>query len=298
MPAWWYCDGFPDCPAGADEHNCSSPWYNRTYFLNSTTCGVGGSTPVSANRIVGGTPALAGSWPWMVSLRDSNSGEHWCGATLLSEHWALTAAHCLEYFDFAVLGDVRLDIRSPYHVDVPVKEVYLHKGFNFTKGFYDLALIRFVRPVELNDHIDIACLPDPGLRFTRNESCFITGWGHTEENGSVSNILQEVEVPMLDPATCQRLAPDNIQVAGQLLCAGHPEGRMDTCQGDSGGPLMYQTDNGRWTVIGITSFGDGCGRPLAPGYYTEVAPFMDFILAVVSGEGHPMAKKKVICAFC
>lgn len=49
-------------------------------------------------RIVGGNQSLFGQWPWMVSLRQWRKGAflHKCGAALLNENWAITAAHCVE----------------------------------------------------------------------------------------------------------------------------------------------------------------------------------------------------------
>ena len=46
-------------------------------------------------RIIGGESTKPGAYPWMVSLQDS-SGEHFCGASLISKGWVLTAAHCVE----------------------------------------------------------------------------------------------------------------------------------------------------------------------------------------------------------
>lgn len=49
-------------------------------------------------RIVGGTKSEFGQWPWQISLRQyrTSSYLHKCGAALLNENWAITAAHCVE----------------------------------------------------------------------------------------------------------------------------------------------------------------------------------------------------------
>ena len=46
----------------------------------------------SFNRIVGGFEAVPSSWPWQVSFRDYE--EHFCGGTLISNRWIISAAHC------------------------------------------------------------------------------------------------------------------------------------------------------------------------------------------------------------
>ncbi|XP_063382863.1 serine protease snake-like [Cydia fagiglandana] len=60
------------------------------------------------------------------------------------------------------------------------------------------------------------------------------------------------------------------------VCAGKLGGGVDTCQGDSGGPLQVRVGS-LTSVIGVTSFGFGCARAGAPGVYTKVAAYSDWI---------------------
>lgn len=50
---------------------------------------------------------------------------------------------------------------------------------------------------------------------------------------------------------------------------------FSTLQGDSGGPLMV--NDGRWTQVGIVSWGIGCGKGQYPGVYTRVTHFLPWI---------------------
>lgn len=51
---------------------------------------------VKFERIVGGFTASRGFYPWQVGVRryQYSGYGHWCGGTILSEHWILSAAHC------------------------------------------------------------------------------------------------------------------------------------------------------------------------------------------------------------
>jgi len=96
----------------------------------------------------------------------------------------------------------------------------------------------------------------------------IVGFGTTEEGGDVADTLQEAQVPITTDAYCAG-AYDDFD-ASTMVCAGFPEGGVDTCQGDSGGPMFGRDAAGALKVVGATSFGEGCARPGKPGVYARV----------------------------
>jgi secreted trypsin-like serine protease len=97
----------------------------------------------------------------------------------------------------------------------------------------------------------------------------IVGWGVTEEGGSQPDHLQEAQVPITTDSYCAGAYSDFDPKT--MVCAGFPEGGVDTCQGDSGGPMFGRTSTGALRVVGTTSFGEGCARPGKPGVYGRVA---------------------------
>jgi secreted trypsin-like serine protease len=95
----------------------------------------------------------------------------------------------------------------------------------------------------------------------------IVGWGATSEGGDTPDTLQEAQVPITTDAYCAGAYSDFDPET--MVCAGFPQGGVDTCQGDSGGP-MYGQVAGALRVVGATSFGEGCARPNKPGVYARV----------------------------
>jgi secreted trypsin-like serine protease len=75
---------------------------------------------------------------------------------------------------------------------------------------------------------------------------------------------------------------EEYQITGNMFCAGYRRGRKDSCAGDSGGPLMCKTANGKWTVFGITSFGEGCGKKGKFGIYAKLSNYVRWIKKVIS----------------
>ncbi|XP_037543664.1 enteropeptidase [Nematolebias whitei] len=216
----------------------------------------------------------------MVSL--NWRGSHACGASLIDHDWLLTAAHCvygrnvhLESWS-AILGlHAQSDMNS---VDVQTRRVdhiIMNKQYNRKTKQADIALMHLQQPVNFTKWVQPVCLPAEGQSFTAGKKCFIAGWGREAEGGTLPDVLKEAQVPLVDQDTCQHLLPE-YTITTSMLCAGYPEGGVDSCQGDSGGPLMCLEDR-RWTVVGVTSFGEGCGRPQKPGGYARVSAFISWI---------------------
>ncbi|NWV33154.1 ACRO protein, partial [Grantiella picta] len=162
-----------------------------------------------------------------------------------------------------------------------IKKLFRHESYNRHDISNDIALLELDEPVECSPYIQLACVADPILRVSQMQNCWIAGWGATSEiDQETSDHLQEAKVQLIDVQLCN----SSHWYAGDIhpynLCAGYPQGTIDTCQGDSGGPLMCEDNNADyWWVVGVTSWGEGCARANLPGVYTSTQYFYDWILA-------------------
>nr|XP_027808174.1 transmembrane protease serine 9 [Marmota flaviventris] len=239
--------------------------------------GCGLSPARALARIVGGSAAGRGEWPWQVSLW-LRRREHRCGAVLVAERWLLSAAHC-----FDVYGDPKQWVAflgTPFLSGAEgqlerVARIYKHPFYNRYTLDYDVALLELAGPVRRSRLVRPICLPEPTPRPSEGTHCVITGWGSVREGGSMARQLQKAAVQLLSEQTCRRFYP--VQISSRMLCAGFPQGGVDSCSGDAGGPLACREPSGRWVLTGVTSWGYGCGRPHFPGVYTRVAAVRGWI---------------------
>ncbi|XP_029994680.1 acrosin [Sphaeramia orbicularis] len=265
--------------------------------------------PPAESRIVGGLEAPEGAWPWQVSIQIYFS--HHCSGTILNNLWVLTAGHCfsriLNHFSLrylhVVAGLSMLSTPGEYVQIHPVSEIKIHKDFDEESGDYDVALLLLVYPLKFTDHVQPICTPDSVTHeFLFNfTNCFITGWGSMFHKGPPVNTLQEAEVELIDTGTCNLDTWYSGLITENMICAGLKSGGVDTCQGDSGGPLQcYSEDEERFYVVGVTSFGDGCGLRFRPGVYARTTRFSDWIketqedVSVMSGHKTERTDMKLV----
>jgi secreted trypsin-like serine protease len=242
-------------------------------------------------RIVNGTQTEVNEYPWMASLMDKRTMRHFCGGSLITNRYVLSAAHCLRILTSVRTADTILVRLGEYdtriqtdtnHVVVAVEGVIEHPAYISTPlEQNDIALLRLADSVTFQNNIRPVCLPIQS-RITNKfvgQSANVTGWGETSsEDSQLSPVLLEAEVPVLSNHACEStLLSVNPTLLGAItdnvLCAG---GRgTESCNGDSGGPLMV-LDEERWYQIGVASWTLKCD-PLTPGIYTRSTAYIDWI---------------------
>uniref|UniRef100_A0A183IID0 Neurotrypsin n=1 Tax=Soboliphyme baturini TaxID=241478 RepID=A0A183IID0_9BILA len=232
-------------------------------------------------RVVGGFEAKHGAYPWTAAIQ-LKPDRHHCGASIITHYHLVCAAHCFENepdmnMYKVIVGDWDSQAQDGTEQTFDVEYVSFVSGYqNILKN--DISVVK-LKPkdghgIEFTKYVQPICLPDKSVEYTPGMKCLIDGWGTMGRE--YPRRLQAATIPILDDKTCR--APD---VYGKIMsdtaiCAGYMEGHVDSCQGDSGGPLACLI-NGRYTLMGVISWGDGCGNRNRPGVYTKVKDFVEWI---------------------
>src|SRR6266540_33506 len=245
----------------------------RALSVLATTAALLCAAAAPSPAVVGGHDASPGEFP---SVAEITFGPFLCSGTLITADWVLTAGHCGSITGAVVatpaswpapLVDVRVGgVTQSDGEHRSVSRVVMHPNYLLTSG-YDISLLQLSQSSTMAP----TQVAGPGERsiWTAGTLETIVGWGVTEEGGDLPDRLQAARVPITTDAYCAGAYSDFDPRT--MVCAGFPQGGVDTCQGDSGGPMFGKTWAGALRVVGTTSFGEGCARPDRPGVYGRVA---------------------------
>ncbi|KAF5305579.1 hypothetical protein FQA39_LY01670 [Lamprigera yunnana] len=282
------------CGKYSNFHNVSHHKIRVTPFPK--ICG--NQTMTFPSRIFGGINASLSEFPWMARLRHrSASGifNYGCAGFLISEHFVLTAAHCVLSKELQVLGPIyqvqlgehdtqcetdceKTGKNSVRCADPPLlirtAKPKVHPGYtNNIQHHNDIALLPLRETVRFSEFVSPICLAS---NFSDANEMWLSGWGKTEKSVN-SPIKLKVSVRKANQTECSISYESlDISIMSSQLCAGGEEG-IDSCSGDSGGPLMVQHNSLIWYAEGIVSFGLGCGVKDWPGVYTSIPSYLPWI---------------------
>jgi len=298
--------------SGSQAHSAGGTWRqgcSESQVFGQKKCGERSySRPASG---IGHGESSPGEFPWTCLILNSNNDfvgtcavvpENFNNDNSRGTAKVLTAAHNLNNVGSARSLKVRVGEydASAYkrpeqykHEEYNVLSAAIHPRFDRKRLSNDLAVLRLSQRVNLNHrYVNTACLPSCRDQFSYQFSngtgvrCHVAGWGKDEFTGDFQFLQHKVDLPLVDDFSCNSALKralnskkpgvgDRFQLDSSEICAGGEIGK-DACTGDGGSPLVCQAESGRWTVVGLVSWGIGCASHL-PGVYVDVYQFRDWI---------------------
>lgn len=269
-------------------------------------------------RVVQGETADEGEYPWHVGLvkEESKKGflswvRHlgglirtttYCGGTLVSDRWLVTAAHCIHEGDRpvdmrVVMGRSKRDRFFYYFFQTDsIDQIHVHPRYDPNTHAYDIALLRLKKLPHLKrGELWPACLPSVSSASYAGQTATVIGWGKTVSQGQSSaskyfqawrqyltakikkRPLQELSVNVISDRECQNYwswGRGRVEIGGAKMCfrsGGAP------CHGDSGGGMFILDDRGKQSLIGVCSYGTADCKNWAPEVYAKVNFVLDWI---------------------
>ncbi|CAH1187739.1 unnamed protein product [Phyllotreta striolata] len=242
--------------------------------------------------ITDGEDALDKEFPHMAALgyetdsdsavQDWSAGLDWsCGASIISEKFLLTAAHCVARSKpvKARVGVTLLNDTNP--VDIDIRTIRSYENYDPMDKQGDIALVELASNINFNNRTKPACL------YSENKDplgLIVTGWGKTSINSEDdrSVVLQKAKLVPVPRAQCNatyfKTSLGLKSIRDTQICAWG--NRSDACWGDSGGPLQIKEKSGAYSIVGVVSYGSGCGGKI-PGVYTRISKYIDWIEDIV-----------------
>ncbi|KAG4065350.1 hypothetical protein HA402_012295 [Bradysia odoriphaga] len=235
------------------------------------------------SRIVGGVETGVNEYPMMAGLVDTQIRELYCGATIISSQYVITAAHCVENKDITkiavVVGEHDVTRGSDTNATkiYPISKCTTHPQYVGSNN--DVAICEIIGDIQFSAQVGPVCLPFQHRRDSFNDvTVTVLGWGLLEFGGVKSTVLQETNVKVIPMKKCR----DNYPNAGQSHLCTFACGK-GTCQMDSGGPILWQDPvTSSLVLVGIISNAIGCASGF-PELGVRAGAYIDWIMSVTPG---------------
>ncbi|XP_067618422.1 collagenase-like [Eurosta solidaginis] len=229
-------------------------------------------------RISNGQTAAANQFPYQAGLLLYYGGDfRFCGGSLISEEWVLTAAHCT-----STAMKVTIYLGSIYESDAIVQlEVHrrhfiVHPEFEMRTARNDIALIK-IPAVTCSPAIQPVSLPNHASRHLTyfHRTVMASGWGYTSHtHRSNSPVLQFAYFRVISNEECAAAYYGSSIIHDGKICTA-TDNRIKLLGGDSGGPLVLASSKIQIGIVSVTSMlGFGTYLPAA---YTRVTSYLDWI---------------------
>lgn len=251
-------------------------------FFLYIVCGV--TKESSSGRILGGQNAKLGQIPWQLLVKQPARG----GASLITDRWAITAAHLVEDQRWLGFRGGMIDGQDN-GIHMETEKIVIHPKYDKKKALYDhdIALVKMSSRVKLGENLRPVCLPETktGGAAMEGKMGTVSGFGGTSKR-TISRYLQYGHVTEYSGVCFD--TKEN--VTENMFCAGDADGGgVDSCKGDSGGPLFipmlgFGSSNTPYRLKGIVSWGPPCKNSTYKGYYTKVENYLDWIQKTINNN--------------
>ncbi|XP_062995091.1 transmembrane protease serine 5 [Elgaria multicarinata webbii] len=290
---------------------CSS---GRIVALKCSECG----SRSKASQTTDGKDAPLRGWPWQVSLY--LAAERVCTGSVVSHKWIITAAHCmdrhLQLSSWAAFVGLDAQASVEGRRGAVLERVVPHPRYDNRNHDYDIAMLKLREPLHFSDTVQAACLPPYHADIPNGSTCWISGWdnprpeneksretlipvlkksdslatlslkgigkdGNACFTATIAEMPKEGQVTLISTQNCNSSCRYAGELTPRMLCAYYMDGNINACKGESGRSLVCQHEHMQH-LVGIGSWGAGCGKPESPGVYTKVAAFLDWIHHVIT----------------